>query len=59
MFKLNESYETNRRILKCDDITSSPAEVSTINTPDSQLYTDIAREDSVISVLNTYLELIF
>ena len=47
MFKLNENYEVDRRILKCDHIRYSPAETSTINTPNSQIYINIPREDSV------------
>ena len=37
MFKLNERYEINGRILKCDYIRYSPSEISTINTPNSQI----------------------
>ena len=59
MFKLNENYEVARRILKCDYIRYSPAETSTINTPNSQIYINIPREDSVISLLNSYLDLNF
>ena len=59
MFKLSENYEIDRRILKCDYIRYSPAEISTINTANSQIYINIPREDSVISLLNSYLELIF
>ena len=59
MFKLNENYEVDRRILKCDYIRFSPAETSTINTPNSQIYINIPREDSVISLLNSYLDLGF
>ena len=59
MFKLNENYEVDRRILKCDYIRYSPAETSTINTPNSQIYNNIPREDSVISLLNSYLDLNF
>ena len=59
MFKLNEKYEIDRRILKCDYIRYSPSEISTINTPNSQIYIIIPREDSVISLLKTYLELKF
>ena len=59
MFKLNEKYEIDRRILKCDYIRYSPSEISTINTPNSQIYINIPREDSVISLLNSYLELNF
>ena len=59
MFKLSENYEIDRRILKCDYIRYSPAEISTINTANSQTYINIPREDSLISLLNSYLELIF
>ena len=57
MFKLSENYEVDRKILKCDYIRYSPAEISTINTANSQIYINIPREDSVISLLNSYLEL--
>ena len=59
MLKLNENYEVDRRILKCDYIRYSPAEASTINTPNSQIYINIPREDSVVSLLNSYLDLSF
>ena len=59
MFKLNETYEVDRRILKCDYIRYAPAEISTINTPNSQIYIIIPREDSVISLMNSYLDLNF
>ena len=59
MFKLNENYEVDRRILKCDYIRYSPAETSIINAPNSQIYINIPRKDSVISLLNSYLDLNF
>ena len=59
MFKLTENHEVDRRILKCDYIRYSPAETSTINTLNSQIYINIPREDSVISLLNSYLDLNF
>ena len=59
MFKLSEKYQIDRRILKCDYIRYSPSEISTINTANSQIYIKIPREDSVISLLNSYLELSF
>ena len=59
MFKLNEDYEVDRRILNCDFIPYSLSEASTINTPNSQNYINIPREDSVMSLLNTYLDLYF
>ena len=59
MFKLSENYSVNRDILKCDYIRYSPSEISTINTANSQVYIKIPREGSVISLLNSYLELNF
>ena len=59
MFKLNENYEVDRRILKCDYFRYSPAETSTINTSNSQIYINIPREDGVISLLNSSLDLNF
>ena len=59
MFKINEDYEVDRRILKCDYIRYSPAETSTINTPNSQIYINIPKEYSVVSLLNSYLDLNF
>ena len=57
MFVLSEKYSISREILKCDYIRYSPSEISTINTPNSQVYIIIPREDSVNSLLNRYLEL--
>ena len=59
MFKLNEKYEIDRRILKCDYIRYSPSEISAINSTNSQKYINIPREDTVISLLNSYIELNF
>ena len=59
MFKLSEKYEIDRKILKCDYIRYSSSEISTINTPNSQIYINIPREDSVISLLNSYIEINF
>ena len=59
MFKLSENFKIDRRFLKCDYIRFSPAEISTINTANSQIYINIPREDSVISLLNSKLELNF
>ena len=59
MSKLNENYEADRKILKCDCIRYSPAETSIINTPNSQLYINIPRESSVFSLLHSYLDLNF
>ena len=59
MFKLKENYEVDRRILTCDYMRYIPAEISTINTPNSQIYINIPRKDSFISLLKSYLDLNF
>ena len=59
MFKLNEKYEIDRRILKCEYNRYAPAETSTINTPNSQIYINIPREDSVLNLMNSYFDLKF
>ena len=59
MFTLNERYQIDRRILKCDYLRYSPSEKSTINTANSQIYINIPREDSLISLLKSCLELNF
>ena len=56
MSKLNEKYEFDRRILKCADIRYSLAEVTTINTANSQIYVNERQEDSFISLLISYLD---
>ena len=59
MFKLNENYDVDRIILKCDYMRYSPVETSTTKTPNSQRYINIPRENSVTSLLTSYLELNF
>ena len=59
MFKQIEKYRIDRRILKCDYIMCSPSEISTINTANSQIYNNLPREDSIISLLKSYLDLNF
>ena len=59
MFKLNQKYEINRNILKCDYIRNSPSEINTINTAISQIFINVPRKDSVSSSLNSYLDQIF
>ena len=44
MFKLSEIYEIDRKILKCDYIRYSPAEISTINTANFRIYISIYLE---------------
>ena len=59
MYKLSERFRIDRRIHKGDYIRYSSSEISTINIANSQLYINIPREGSVISLLNSHLELNF
>ena len=59
MFKLSGKNETNRNKLKCDYIRYSPSKKSTINTASFEIYVNILREDSVISLFNSYVDLNF
>ena len=45
--------------LRCDYIRYSPSEINTKNTANSQIYINIPRQDSVIALLNSYLDLNF
>ena len=59
MLKLNDKYEIKRSVLKCDYIRYSPSKKSTINTANFQLLINVLREDSVISLLISYVDLNF
>ena len=59
LFELNENYEIGVRTRKCDYLRCPRPKTPTMNTPDSQLYINLPREDSVISLLNSYLDLNF
>ena len=52
-YNMYEKYQIDRRFLKRDYIRYNPSEVSTIDIPNSQIYINIAREDSVITLLNS------
>ena len=57
MFKLSEKNDVNRNILKCDYIRYSPSEISTIDTPNSQIYINIPRRYSVDGLKGSLLRL--
>ena len=46
MFKLNENYEFDRRIIQCDCIRYSPAEVSKTYTAKNEIKVNKPKEDS-------------
>ena len=59
MFELGEKHQNDRRFLKNYYFRYSPSEISTINTVNSQINFNIPREDSLISLLISYLDLKF
>ena len=59
MFQLNENFEVDQKLLKCDYIRYSPAEASTRDTLDSQICFKIPRVDCVFSLSKNYLVLNF
>ena len=59
MLKLIKRYEVDRKVLKNDSIRYSQSKISTINTANSQMYINIPRKDTVISLLNSYFDLNF
>ena len=59
MFKLSEKYQNDQRILKSDFIRYSSSKINTINTPNSQIYIDIPRGDSVDILKGSLLGLNF
>ena len=59
MFKLNKKNEINGIDSKYDYIRYSPSEIEIINTADSRMYIKTPREDSVISLLNSYSDVNF
>ena len=59
MLKLSEKNENKGNILKCGCIPYSPSEITTISAAISQVYINIHREDCVISLLNSYIDLNF
>ena len=58
MFKLSEKHEGDRRNLNSDYIRYSPSELSTIDTANSQMFINIPREGTVLSLLSSYLDVL-
>ena len=57
MLKVNEKSEVDRRNKKCNFTRYSFEELCTVFSNNSQVYINIPREDSVTSLINSYLEL--
>ena len=59
MFTAIEKFEKNGNISKCYYIQYSPSQINTINTAISQICISIPRDDLVISLSNSNLDIIF
>ena len=59
MFKINFKYEMDRSILKCVYILYTPAAMKNVIDPIQLIVFVFPREDSVISVKNSYIEFEF
>ena len=59
MCKLDKKIAVDKRIPKYCYIRYSPAEASKIKTPNSKKCNNIPKENSVLSLLNSYLQLKF
>ena len=59
MFNLSQKHIVDRPILKCDYIRYTPPSLNLVNGENNQIFIDIPREDSAISLKDSYLELDF
>ena len=59
MFDLSLKDAVDRPIIKCDYVRYTPHSLSLVNGENNQIFIDIPREDSAISLKDSYLELAF
>ena len=59
MFNLPHKFAFDRPIFKSDYITSTPPSLNVVNAENNQVFIDKPREDSAISLKDSYLELDF
>ena len=59
MFNLSRKFAVDRPILKCDFIRYTPPPINLVKGDNSHFFIDIPREDSAISLRDSYLELVF
>ena len=57
MLNLSQKYAVDRPILKCDYIRYTPPSLNLVNGENNQIFIDIPREDSAISLKDGYLDL--
>ena len=59
MFKINERYDRVRSVFKCDYFCCTPPSFKTLNDTHSQIFNDNSKEDGVISMKGSHIELNF
>ena len=59
MFNISQKHSFDRPILKCDFIRHTPPSLNLLNGENNQIFIDIAREKSAISLKDSYPELDF
>ena len=59
MFNLSQKHAVGRPILKCEYIIYTPPSLYLVNGENNQTFSHIPREDSAISLKDSYLELDF
>ena len=59
LFKLSKKHVIDRPILKCDCIRYTPPSLNLINGKCNQIFIDLPREYSAISLKDSYLEVHF
>ena len=59
MFNLSQKFAVDRLILKSDYIRYKPPSLNLVKGENNQIFIDIPREDSAISLKDSYLELDF
>ena len=59
MFKLSQKHIVDRPILICDFIRYTPPSLNLVKGENNQIFNDIPRQDTAISLKDSYLELDF
>ena len=59
MFNLSQKHPVDRPIIKCDYIRYTPPSLNLVNDEKNQIFIDIPRQDSAISLKDSYLDLDF
>ena len=59
MFNLSRKHAVDKPILKCDYIRYTPPSLNLVNGENNQIFIEVPRKDSAISLKDSYIELEF